>query len=296
MKLNDRTRRILYMFPFAVIGLCLALYFRHWVPKHIVKTDHFKVYSTASVEDTEKTGELAELLYEKYTDVFGFKDKKIDYKMKLRLFKSRKEFRRVNGIYRWAEAMYYARRCNAYFDKTAENPYHWMIHEATHQLNNELAEYDIELWLNEGIACYFSTSKIVENKMHLGIIDEETYPIWWFGSFKLTENLNNDIKNKIIIPLRFIISDKGGPPRNKFFNQYYLHWWSIVHFLMEFEDGKHREGLKKLVLEGGTIEGFEKYIGKISDIEKQWNKHLFAKIKYIENYNGIRRDKKAVRN
>jgi len=42
-----------------------------------------------------------------------------------------------------------------------------MVHEATHQLNNELAQFDLEKWLDEGIADYFGTSQYEDPKSSL---------------------------------------------------------------------------------------------------------------------------------
>ena len=40
------------------------------------------------------------------------------------------------------------------------NPYHWMLHESVHRLNREVAHLQLGKWLGEGLAEYFSTSRL----------------------------------------------------------------------------------------------------------------------------------------
>ena len=162
------------------------------------------------------------------------------------------------------------------------NPYHWAIHEATHQLNKEAAHFKLRQWLEEGIACYVSTSKIIENSLKLGDIDINTYPAWWLYIIAMTGDLQSDKDNLSIISLRNIISGKGGLNINKEFNLYYLHWWSLVHFLMNYNDGQYRDGFSKVISERGTLSSFESNIGKIEDIEPQWYRYVIElKGKYL---------------
>ena len=49
------------------------------------------------------------------------------------------EFKAHNRSQPWAEAYYAERVCHAYLDPTKPNPYHWLLHEAVHQLNREYA-------------------------------------------------------------------------------------------------------------------------------------------------------------
>ncbi len=60
-------------------------------------------------------------------------------KLKMKLFKDREEFRRCNRSCGWAEAFYRTPYCYQYYGADEAHPYHWMMHEATHQLNAEAA-------------------------------------------------------------------------------------------------------------------------------------------------------------
>ena len=79
-----------------------------------------------------------------------------DKKMLLKIYSSRKELKRANPLSGWAEAFYREPYCHQYIEAENENrPYHWMVHEATHQLNNEVSQFELPQWAEEGIACYF---------------------------------------------------------------------------------------------------------------------------------------------
>jgi len=129
--------------------------------------------------------------------------KQTDQKLKLKLYKDRDEFKRCNRV-GWAEARYRKPYCHQYIDEDERSPYHWMIHEATHQLNKELAGLSLRTWLDEGLADYFSTSFLGENEIELGKIDIHTYPVWWLGTLDLSGGLEKDIQSDKIIPLDLI--------------------------------------------------------------------------------------------
>jgi hypothetical protein len=71
-----------------------------------------------------------------------------------------------------------------------------------------------------------------------------------------------------------ILTGQGGPSMDEDFNRYYLHWWSLVHFLMHYENGKYRAGLCRLIAEGGVLPAFEKHIGPVEAIEREWYAYL----------------------
>ena len=127
---------------------------------------------------------------------------------------------------------------------------------------------------DEGLACYVSTSRIVDDSLQLGEIDTNTYPVWWMDSMELSGNLDADKKKRTVIPLRAIVSGRGGPSVNRHFNLYYLHWWSLTHFLMHYEDGRYRTGLSRVIADGGGLAAFEEHIGPVEDIERQWYAYL----------------------
>jgi len=108
----------------------------------------------------------------------------------------------------------------------------------------------------------------------LGRIDTNTYPVWWLDSLTLSGDLEADKKSLNVIPLRVIVSGRSGPNMNAHFNLYYLHWWSLAHFLMEGDDGAHRAGLAQMIAAGAGLATFERHIGPIEAVERQWYSHV----------------------
>ena len=85
-------------------------------------------------------------------------------------------------------------------------------------------------------------------------------------------DLQANLTNSSVIPLRAIISDRGGPSMNQEFNLYYLHWWTLTHFI--FENPKYRESAMALVQRGGGLDAFEQTIGSVTVVEPEWYRHV----------------------
>jgi hypothetical protein len=247
---------------------------RPWRASTKVETSHHIIYSTATRQQTSDTAHALELLYDAYSNRIGAlpQFRREHPKLKLKLFKDRTEFRWVNPNLGWAEAFYREPFCRAYFAGGENNPYHWMLHESTHQLNHEVANLRLEKWLEEGLASYFSTSRPGSNELRLGRIDLDAYPVWWIELIATEPDLDRNIGNGSIIPLRTIITNKGGPSMDGHFNLYYLHWWTLTHFV--FETTEHRGKALDLVQGGGTLEAFEKSIGPVDQIQREWHAHV----------------------
>jgi hypothetical protein len=250
--------------------------YRRWNAPVTKETEHYIIESSASAEQTEEMCSIAEIGYEGYKEYLRQLGKTFEPhpKLKMKFYKDREEFRRCNRVTDWREAYYLYPYCYQYYDADEDNPYFWATHEAIHQLNWEAARLVIPQWINEGMACYISTSKIIDKSLRLGDVDKHTYPVWWFDIIAVTEDLKADKANISIIPLRAIVSGQNGPEMDKYFNLYYMHWWSLTYFLMNYGDGRYRDGFSKLIDENGTVSSFESNIGKIEDIEAQWYQYV----------------------
>jgi hypothetical protein len=266
-------RMVLYLF----ILLCVAGWKyipRPWHPIVHVQTLHYSIASTAPQHATEEIGRVVEQLYLAYSNQFGSLPgfTPSHPKLQMKLYKDRNEFRRINPGLSWAEAFYRQPYCQAYYSAAEINPYHWMLHESIHQFNQEVARLDLAKWLEEGLAEYFSTSKFQKQVLHVGHIDPNTYPVWWSELIATTPNLATNLQNGSVIPLRAIISGRGGPGMSRNVNLYYLHWWTLTHFV--FQTPKYRDHAPALLIAGGGISAFEKEIGPIEQVQTEWHKHV----------------------
>ncbi len=139
-------------------------------------------------------------------------------------------------------------------------------------MNTEVAHLHLAKWLEEGIADYFGSSRLAGNELVLGRIDPNTYPVWWMDTLATSTNLAENIKNGSVIPLRAIITNRGGPSMNDQFNLYYLHWWTLTYFL--FESDRYRDRTLHLVQSGGKLEDFEQIIGPVEQVQTEWHAYV----------------------
>ncbi len=277
------TRRLKTLLTVAIVlGIYVGwdYWMRQYGNKLTIETDHYRISSTAARCQTVLIAERMEILYAAYSTFFSLDGK--EAKLKVKLYKDRGEFRRINKNISWEEAFYREPYCHAYYPAGKPNPYHWMVHEGTHQLNNEVARFKIAMWIDEGLAAYFGTSTIKDGKMMLGQSDADTYPIWWLPAMPLTGNIEHDLNKGQIIPLQSVITGKGGPNINKEFNLYYIHYWSLTHFLCHYKNGVYSAGFRHVIDEGGLLESFEKRIGPLDRIQVEWYEHLRRQVSEVK--------------
>lgn len=246
-----------------------------------LETRHYIIRSTATPSQTAQVAAAVESLHDAYTAFFpGLPTGSADEKLKMVLYRDKREFKANNRSRPWAEAYYQPPACYAYYADGHPNPYHWMVHEATHQLNREVAGFKKTQWIDEGLASYFGASRIEHGRLLPGTIDTNTYPIWWLTSLALSGDLDDDIAKRRIIPLRELVSGTG-PDIGHHVNLYYIQFWSLSHFLFHYNGGQYAGRYRKLIAEGGSLEDFEATIGPIDQVQGQWYAYLRERISSI---------------
>lgn len=236
-----------------------------------LQTAHYLIQSSASAQETRLVADHVEGLYSAFVEFLGPAGHAPPASpMQLYLYGTRREFKLNNRSKPWAEAYYLRPICHAYFGRGEASPYHWMIHEATHQLSREFAGFPRRRWSDEGLATYFGTSQFVGGILQLGTIDRGTYPVWWLSELGPTGDLDGDKSSGRIVPLRVLITDEGKTGIAANVNGYYLGYWSLARFLLDADGGRRAAGFRKVIAEGGSIESFERNIGDVEAVEKQW--------------------------
>jgi hypothetical protein len=240
-----------------------------------LRSTHYAISSTADTAQTRQVMHAVEQLRAAYSAFFPEvrAQREDGQKLKLRLYRDQAEFKANNRSSPWAEAYYQTPVCHAYYGVGERNPYHWMLHEATHQLNRELAGFPRVRWSDEGLASYFGASKLEDGKLVPGTIDGNAYPIWWLSSLALSGDLADDIAHGRIISLRAVI-DGSGPPIGQRVNLYYIEFWSLSHFLFHYNGGQYAQGYRRLLAQGGSVEAFEAEIGPVARVQEQWYGYL----------------------
>lgn len=243
-----------------------------------ILTSHYAITATADQRTTDKVGAAAEALFSSYTQFFDPSPSNKPSMLRLRLYATREEFQAHNRSRPWAEAYYVDGVCHAYLDTSKPNPYHWLLHEAVHQLNRELTGYAKDKWINEGLATYFGSSRYTDGVLHAGEMDLDAYPLWWLKRWELSGDWATDVQARQVIPLRALITGQGGPPLDATVNAHYLGWWSLSHFLLHHDDGRYAAGYRHLIQHGGSLVDFERHIGPLPQVEAEWYAYLQARI------------------
>lgn len=242
-----------------------------YIPAEVHNTPHFTIHSNASKEQTASVGTAVEALYQAYKSTLGLRD--ADHQLQLVLYRDQAEFKQHNRSGApWAEA-YYQRPNSFAYPGNVENPYHWMLHEVTHQLLKEASNYKPRQWLNEGMAGYFSSSQLSGQMLRLGELDQFSYPIWWLKEVRFDQPHKPTFLGSPVPSLQQLV-EESGPPIGENINNYYVAWWSLTHFLMQGDGGAYRKGTIELLKNGGDPEAFHRLIGSYADIEPRWYVHL----------------------
>ena len=270
--LTGREKRFLVYLALLVAGAGFYLWRSRWNPSVTIRTAHFVILSSAPTNQAWEIARTSESLYAAYTNLLGARVPLLAKHppLRMKLYHDREEFRRCAHVFGYAEAYYRKPYCHAYYDETGPNAYHWMLHEVTHQLSAEVAQLDLAQWLDEGLADYFGSSLLPHGVLSPGTVDVNTYPVWWIESIATSGVLEADLRNGSVIPLRALITGRGGPSLNQKLNLYYLEWWTLVHFLFDGEDGRYREGAMQVLRAGGSLSSFEKHIGPVEGIQPRW--------------------------
>lgn len=241
------------------------------------RTPHYALFSAAAPRETVQVATAVEALYRAYGEFFALPPAAADVRLRLILYRDRAQFVAFNTSMPWAEAYYRKPYCHAYFAGDAVNPYHWMLHEATHQLHAERAGFSRAKWINEGVASYFGASRLEGARLRPGAIDPEAYPIWWLPDLPLTGSLERDLRSGALIPLRQLIENNGPPIGGRYLNVYYIQYWSLSHFLFHHRDGAHAAAYRRLLRGGGSLAEFEAELGPVEAIQAQWYDYLLDK-------------------
>lgn len=239
-----------------------------------IRSPHFALRSSATPAESAAVLAAMEALHAAYARFFAAElaGRPPPGAMQLALYADRAEFQRNNTSRPWAEAFYRHPVSHAYVARGVENPHHWMLHEVTHQLNREWAGFRRVQWVEEGLASYFGTSRLVEGSLRVGEVDPDTYPVWWLPAARLSGDFARDVQVGQVIPLRELMAG-GGPGIDRNVNLYYIHYWSLTHFLLEHDGGRYAAGYRRFIASPQPLD-FEATVGDLATIEAEWYDYL----------------------
>ena len=250
-----------------------------------IQTRHYLIYSSTSEEESKTIANVMECLYDSFMKTMGgmVKSTAKDSIHKICLFTSEQEFRQkvpqAGGAYGYYEP--YARTANVIYkrDKWIV-PYTNCLHEGTHQLVEETMNALFPSWLSEGLACYFESSKLQDNKLILGDVDIYTNPGTWFAfdANKLGSKIGN-IETYLSMSRREWLSSSGSVAGEV----NYRTCWMLIHFLFHYQDGLYKDKffkcIEKATKSGVNEKDFEELIEKTGIINGKLPEYIEAVFK-----------------
>ena len=242
-----------------------------------VETAHYAIASNATPEQTREAGAALEALHAAYSEFCAGTWPPPPARHQVALYRDRADFRALARPRGGVRGYYRRPVCHAYYDAEGGHPLHWMLHEATHQLDTEWAGFARTPWVEEGLAAYFATSRLDDaGVLHPGEIDARTYPPAGLEVLRLRGDREADFAAGRLVHLRELI-DADEPPTPADVNRYYVGYWSLAHFLLHGEGGRHAAAFRAMVDAGGSLEQFEKRVGPVDAVEARWYAYLLER-------------------
>lgn len=232
-------------------------------------TEHFSFKTNTSPELLQYYCELLEAYYDLQDQRIGINPtlSMKRTKMRVNIYKNYPEFRKEapygSGEVPFGVIGFFSpmdKSLNFYHDYAEPSRSTWVaLHECTHLLTYLIDQsYIAQIWLNEGVADYFGSSKVERDKK---------------GKIKITPGeIQTDRMLTVQDAIRFGATSTGGGgaagesgkgkssvigrpfiklkdllfvPREKFQGFEYAHAWSFVYFLNNYENGKYQKAFNQ---------------------------------------------------
>lgn len=241
------------------------------------RSAHYHITSATTPEATAQGADALEAVRGMFLALFGVAAPEVAKPLRVVLYRNRTQFKAHNRSHGWAEAYYLPPVCHAWLDDEP-NRFHWLTHEATHQLARELAGFPRKRWLDEGIASYVGAADPHGGTFRIGSADRHAYPAWWLHRHDWHGTLQADREAGHWTPLADLMDDRVAPGRGGDVNRVYVQYWVLAHFLLHHARESLRPALHVLLREGGGSAAFERHVGPLSEVEPAVHAYLMARV------------------
>jgi tetratricopeptide (TPR) repeat protein len=180
MKLTARESLPLVLSVFAVCSLPVRAGEAQWIE---IQSPHFSVITDAG----ERRGRDTAVRFEQMRAVFGALMTKANVNLPMPLqivaFRNGKELKQVAPLWHGkptdVAGLFEAGQDRGFImlDMSVENPWSVVFHEYAHQLMNGNLSAEVDPWLEEGFAEYFSSIEVDGKQARVGKIPHQTYEI-----------------------------------------------------------------------------------------------------------------------
>jgi len=233
-----------------------------WGQAWTKETQHFAFRTNTSPELLDDYAELLEAYYRLMDDRIGINPSPTlrRTKMEVNIFKSREEFRRLSnfgdgkmpaGVIGFFSPM--SKSLNFFHDWQEPSRTAWVaLHECTHLLTYLVdQQYRPQIWVNEGVADYFGSSRVERDKnrklvIHPGELQTDrvltvqqaiqagkSAAPATSGASSAKKSERPEGRRDTSLEELFLLS------HDEFDGFQYAHAWSFVYFLNEYENGRY---------------------------------------------------------
>jgi len=242
-----------------------------------LKTKHYVVKTDISEKVASNIGRAMEHMYKSYASIFRPKDV-AKQPVNVIVFKAREDFRQyasditsrpmehVLGFYRLGYGPTPGQIVTYRREDGGSHTLKILFHEGSHQFLMMVigAHNPPPLWLNEGFAVYFESSRWENGKLRTGIIPGERLA-----------RLQSAIRAGNHIPLADLLT-RG---TDTYDSLCYAEGWSLVYFLLKADRGAHRKRMGAFIdaIKAGRDHGeaFKRTITpNIHALEREWKKFV----------------------
>ncbi|HPF39532.1 MAG TPA: DUF1570 domain-containing protein [Phycisphaerae bacterium] len=222
----------------------------------LTRTPHYLLYTTCRHPAFVKAlPDFMETCYEAYGELLP-PAKAPGEPMKAYLFQSRPDWERFTKEFSPARAPTYLKIRRGGYSERGVTVSHYssqrgtlsiVAHEGLHQYLEATGRGRIPAWINEGLACYFESFDLVDNR-----------PVFTPERNTLrAPSLREALQQDDLIPLKEILGTNAGAAVHRttgHVRNYYAQEWSLVLFLLSDDaPSNYREGFEKLLNDLGTV-------------------------------------------
>ena len=237
-----------------------------WESARTKETNHYIVKANLSQEALDDVCYMMECFFLEASRIFKFYMDP-ERKLKVFVFKNQDEYLKNGGPF-GSGGVFMGSKIMTYYQ-----PAHTtlvLLHEGTHQFVHLVTGSDVPLWINEGLAGYYETSKFEGVKLKTNIIHQSHL-----------KTMKERIKEKTASSFDEVINIKLG-----FTSYEYSHSWSLIYFFMNYKSGKYaqkfndyfeelkRQGYHNTAQHRQLFE--EVFETKIDVIERQWEEYILG--------------------
>ncbi len=229
------------------------------------QTPYYVIHTDLEADDAREAGIRMTRMFEAYrTRTQGFSGE-IPDRFQFYLYKSKADYLKAGGPP--GSAGVFSGSILMATAGGAVSPKTWQViqHEGFHQFAKSVIRGDLPTWLNEGMAEYFSHGLFTGDSYYTGLISPE-----------YLARLQDAMKGKRTKSFNQLMAISHDQWNQKLVRENYDQAWSIVHYLVHGEDGRHQAAFAKYIEALGKGQPAAKAwrqagLPEVNKLEQQWN-------------------------